>query len=198
MSKHLVVYDTEIKNGVLTPDNQPQPGFKYAQGWRDFAGMGISTICAYDIKEAHYRVFMDDNLQGFVDLINERDGVVSFNGHRFDDQLLEAHGIEIEHERSIDLAAIIWRAAGIPQGDRPRGLGLDAICRTNNLPIKTGNGADAPQDYQAGRIGRVIDYCLGDVRSTLNLYRYLSNHGGIIDPRDGVSWISVGALGVEL
>ena len=49
---------------------------------------------------------------------------------------------------------------------------------------------NAPQDFQDGRIGRVVDYCLADVRSTLALYRYLVQNGGIKDPRSG-EWIAV-------
>lgn len=191
MSTNLVIYDCEIKHGVATPDNPPQDGFKYAQGWKDFAGMGISVICAYDLLEARYRVFMDDNLGAFEDLIIERDGVMGFNNIGFDDRLLEANGIHIPPDKTFDLAALIWRAAGVPQGEHPKGLSLNACCKAHGLPAKSGNGADAPQDYQAGRFGRVIDYCLNDVRCTLHLYRYLYNAGGIIDPRDNNKWLNV-------
>lgn len=185
----LVIYDTEIRHGVLTENNPPQPGFKYADGWHDFAGMGIATLCAYDIFQSRSRVFLEDNMGQWEDLVGERDAVVGFNNHQFDDRLLAANDVWFGHE-SIDLAALIWRAAGIPQGEHPKGLGLDAICRANNLPGKTGNAANAPQDWQNGQIGRVVDYCLADVRSTLRLYRYLAQNGGIKDPRNG-EWLSV-------
>ena len=188
---NIVIYDTEIAYGVATPDNPPKPGYKYAKGWTDYAGMGISVICAYDVAEAQYRVFMEDNFSAFDDLICRRDFVLGFNNHRFDDRLARENGFRIPHEKSLDLAAVIWKAAGIPNGEHPKGLSLNACCQANGLPTKTGNGADAPQDYQDGRIGRVIDYCLGDVRCTLHLYRYITQHGGLIDPRDGTSWLNV-------
>ena len=185
----LVIYDCEICNGVITDNNPAQQGYKYANGWKDFAGMGISTICAYDIFDNRYRVFMEDNLTQIEDLMTERDALVGFNNHRFDDHLLRENNVFIG-ANTIDLASLIWRAAGVPQGEHPKGLGLDAICKANNLPAKTGNGADAPQHFQDGYIGRVIDYCLADVRSTLFLYRYLAMHGGIKDPLDG-QWLNV-------
>lgn len=187
----ILIYDTEICHGVTTPDNQPQPGYKYAKGWTDFAGMGIAVICAYDIAEAQYRVFMADNFSGFQELVNQRDAVLGFNNHHFDDKLLRANGFTLPHEKSLDLAAAIWRAAGIPNGEHPKGLGLNACCKANSLPTKSGNGAAAPQDFQDGRIGRVIDYCLNDVRCTLQLYRYIERAGGLSDPRDGTSWLNV-------
>lgn len=187
-----IIYDTEIKYGVATEDNPPQAGYRYAEGWSDFAGMGIATICAYDVLEARYRVFMDDNLHMFADLMDARDAIVGFNNFRFDDRLLETNGILIPEGKTIDLAALIWRGAGIPQGEHPRGLSLAKICEANNLPGKSGNGADAPQDFQDGKIGRVIDYCLGDVRATLHLYRLLVTNGGVTDPRNG-DWLNVTA-----
>lgn len=188
---NLVIYDTEIRNGVATKDNQAQPGYRYAKGWHDFEGMGLSVICAYDILEARYRVFLEDNLSDFMDLIEQRDGVLGFNNYRFDDKLLAANNMAIPREKTFDLADAIWHEAGIPQGEHPRGLSLNACCTAHGLPQKSGNGADAPQDFQDGRIGRVIDYCLNDVRCTLHLYRYIERTGGLIDPRDGTSWLRV-------
>ncbi len=185
---NVFIYDTEIKNGVVTDDNPAQRGYLYAKGWDDFAGMGIACLCGYDTTEARYRVFLDDNIGEAPAFIDTFDAVVSFNGKRFDDKLCSANGIKIG--RSIDLAELIWRAAGIPSGEHPKGFGLDAICQANKLPCKTGNAADAPQDYQDGRIGKIVDYCLGDVRATLNLYRYLLSNGGITDPRNG-KWLAV-------
>lgn len=188
---NLVIYDTEIRHGVLTPDNPPQDGYRYAKGWHDYTGMGIATICAYDIVESRYRVFLEDNFTDFFDLIAQRDGVLGFNNWRFDDKLLRENGFTLPREKSHDLADAIWRAAGIPQGEHPRGLSLNACCNVHGLPTKSGNGADAPQDFQDGRIGRVIDYCLNDVRCTLHLYRYIERAGGLIDARDGTSWLNV-------
>lgn len=187
----LVIYDTEISHGVATEDNPQQPGYKYAKGWTDFEGMGISVICAFDIREAQYRVFMADNFSEFQDLIDQRDAVLGFNNYRFDDRLLRANNIRIEQGKTLDLAAAIWKAAGIPNGEHPRGLSLNACCKSHGLPTKSGNGADAPHDFQDGRIGRVIDYCLNDVRCTLHLYRFIASTGGLIDPRNGTSWLNV-------
>lgn len=180
---NIIVVDSEIKHGVITEDNPAQPGYQYAQGWTDYLGMGISTICAYDFYTARLRVFCEDNFDQWLELVRHRDGVVSFNGNRFDNPLLSAHGLGFDLEKSIDLAALIWQAAGIPEGEHPKGLGLDAICRANDIPGKTGNAVDAPQDWQQGRIGRVIDYCLGDVRSETELYTQILNCGYITDPR---------------
>lgn len=181
----ILIYDTEIKHGIATPDNLPLPGYQYARDWTDFAGMGISVIGVWDAQENRPHVFCEDNLEAWLDLVEHRDYVVSFNGHRFDDPLLKAHGADYPAEKSIDLAALIWSAAGIPPGHHPKGLSLDAICRANHLPTKTGKGAAAPQLWQDGKIGQVIDYCLGDVLCTLKLFQLVYQEGWITDPRTG-------------
>lgn len=188
---NIVIYDTEIKHGVVTEDNPMETyRYRYAKGWTDFAGMGISTLCAYDVLKTRMHVYLDDNLLDFATLVEQRTHVLGFNNHRFDDPLIAAHGIAVDRENSIDLAALIWKAAGIPQGEHPRGLGLDALCKSHGLPIKSARAADAPQLYQDGKIGQVIDYCIGDVHATLQLYRYIANAGGCIDPRNG-EWLTV-------
>ena len=185
-----IVYDCEIKRGVETENNPRLDGFEYAAGWDDFSCMGISVLCAYDGTERRYRVFCEDNLEDFVVMACNRRGVIGFNNHRFDDKLLAAHGIDVGHY-SRDIAASIWSAAGVPDGEHPKGLGLDAICKANYLGGKSSAAADAPQDWQRGRIGRVIDYCLNDVRMTVRLLRLIEDTGGIIDPRDQTRRIRV-------
>lgn len=190
-----VIYDTEIRHGVPTKDNPVQRGYQYAKDWTDFYGMGIAVICAFDIVEAQYRVFLEDNFDAFQELIDQRDGVLGFNNRRFDDKLLRDNGLRVSRPKSFDLAASIWHAAGIPEGEHPRGLSLNACCAANKLPQKSGNGADAPQDFQDGKIGRVIDYCLNDVRCTLQLYRHIERTGGLTDPRNSDNFLTVRVTG---
>ena len=151
--------------------------------------MGIACLCAYDLLAERAHVFMRDNLPDFIRLIDGR-RVMGWNNHRFDDPLCAANGIAIAPDNSLDLFALVARAAGIPDGERPSGLGLDAVCRANGIPGKTGDGASAPLLYQTGQYGKLIDYCLGDVHATLRLYRLIAKDGGCVDPRNG-QWLSI-------
>ena len=71
-----IIYDTEIRNGVVTENNPRRDGFHYADGWDDFSGMGISVLCAYDTRDRRYRVFCADNLQEFSELVARRRGII--------------------------------------------------------------------------------------------------------------------------
>lgn len=183
----MIIYDCEIKKAILGKGEQPLPGIEYCDGWRDFDGMGCSVVTAYDYIEQRYRVFCDDNLQEFQELVNQRSLVIGFNNKPFDDQLMEACGVTIPPEKSWDILEEIWAASGLArqfEGDDHKHFGLDACCQANFGIGKTGNGAHAPIEWQNGNIGTVIDYGLEDSRLTKLLVDKIAIEGHIKDPRD--------------
>jgi hypothetical protein len=99
----LIVYDCEIIRGIPTKGTKKISGIRYCAGWRDFEGMGIACIVAYDYDIDGFRVFCNDNLGGFEDLVDSTDVVVGYHNWNFDDPLVEAHGIMIPVEKSYDL-----------------------------------------------------------------------------------------------
>lgn len=56
-----IIFDCEIKHGVITDNNQAQLGYAYCNGWQDFSGMGVSVIGAYEVDTQATRVFCADN-----------------------------------------------------------------------------------------------------------------------------------------
>lgn len=181
----MLIYDTEIAKAIQAMGEERIPGVDYCKGWTDYAGMGVACVCAYDLNAQRYRVFMQDNLLAFGELARSHDRVLGFNSISFDDNVMRAAGVEWNWANSVDLARLIWRAAGVPEGEHPKGLSLDALCRANGLGGKSGNGAMAPVMFQRGDIGGLIDYCLADVALTLKLYRVAAWSGGVRDPRNG-------------
>ena len=181
----MLIYDVEIAKAVQSKGEERLSGVEYCKGWTDYAGMGVACVCAYDMNEARYRVFMADNLLAFGELARRHDRVIGFNSIQFDDNVMRAAGVEWNLANSVDLARLIWRAAGVPEGEHPKGLSLDALCKANGLGGKSGNGLMAPVMFQRGDIGGLIDYCLADVALTLKLYRIAAWSGGVRDPRNG-------------
>lgn len=185
----IVIFDCEIIKAI-PPKNASEriPGIEYCEGWRDFKNMGISVICAYDYVEDRYRVFERDNFDELQELLVIRKTIVGFNSIGFDAPLCEANGIAVpvlttEH---YDILAEIWEGAGLEREFRyPShvGFSLDACCKANFGTEKSGHGALAPVDWQQGKYGKVIDYCLNDVRLTKQLLDQIITHGYIRDPR---------------
>lgn len=183
----MIIFDCEIIKGILGKGEVPLPGIEYCGGWRDFEGMGISVIGAYDYRTDRYRAFCADNFGQFLDLVNGADMVIGFNSLGFDNPLCRANGIEVPENKSWDLLAEIWAGAGLSrefQYPSHLGFGLDACSAANFGTQKSGHGATAPVDWQRGRVGRVIDYCLDDVRLTKNLVDRVMACGFLVDPRD--------------
>jgi hypothetical protein len=182
-----IVYDTEIKKAIQGRNEERLSGIEYCDGWRDFANMGISCLCAHDMKENRQYVFMDDNLQRFAELLSGTDLVVTFNGIGFDNKLLEANGIIVPGDKNYDILAESWIADGLdPTKFNPQthgGYGLDALASANGVGKKSGHGATAPVWYQQNKLGQLISYCLDDVMLTVELFKRIAAGEALHHPK---------------
>ena len=186
----MLIYDCEIKH-CIEPSKavrEQYPLWKYAESWKDYIGMGISCICAYDSEFDEYRVFMDDNIQDFQILTGRHKTIFGFNNHSFDDNLVKAHGIMFPENSSVDILREIWSALGLgPEFNRTThsGYSLDAVVKANFPALKKSfDGSMAPKLYQVGKIGTVIDYCLRDVKMLKALIDKIKLDGFIINPKN--------------
>ena len=191
-TKSAIIYDCEIINCIPNKDGSTSPAFTYCAGWHDHANMGISCIGVYDYQDDRYRVFLPDNLDEFQELARNRDYVAGFNSVQFDDELCRANGIQIR--TTYDLLHHVRTAAGEPKvwtrGVSSAGFALENLAQANLGHGKSGNGALAPELWQKGEQGKVIDYCLQDIQITRRLIEmgatYSGNpFGGLKDPRPG-------------
>lgn len=189
MRDRIVVYDVEIARAIPSNREPRYEDIEYCDGWEDIYRMGISVVCAYDYHTDRYRVFCDDNREEFIALVEARDIVCGFNNLAFDDRVVEATwGYRIDPGRSYDILVATWRAAGLgPKYVYPShsGYGLEAMCEANLIGRKTGRGTQAPVDWQRGRVGSVVDYCLNDVALTVELLNRIIRYGRLRDPKTG-------------
>jgi hypothetical protein len=179
----VIVYDCEIKKGIPSSKEPSEADIQYCDGWRDFKNMGCSLITVFDFKTCFPRVFMDDNIVGFFELIERCEIAVGFNNHNFDDNLIAEMGVKLRRftydtsnsnvnaviPESFDLLRAIWKAAGLDPnsyGYHHQGYGLDDLCLANLRLGKRGSGAIAAILYQRQKYGSLIDYGLTDVMLT--------------------------------
>lgn len=190
----MLIYDLEICNAVPPRDGRLLEDVCYCEGWSDFAGMGIACICVYDFIKERPRVFLKDNLADFATLASSHETLVGYNNLRFDNRVLEAAGLPaLPESHCYDLLTEIWRGAGLSDEFHPAthgGFSLDAVCGANFRSSKSGNGADAPLWFQRGEVGKLVDYCLGDVFLTKRLLDRVIRCGRLLDPRSG-QWLSI-------
>jgi len=165
----ILVYDLEIKNLIRSSKEPQLPNRTYAYGWGDHKGMGISYLCAYDYGEGRYRVFDDSNKRDFERLLVDH-LLVTFNGKRFDDPVVEAcWEIDMSKNDKYDLMEEI-----------PKRISLDKLATANLRMSKSGHGKDAPLWYQDGHHASVIDYCLQDVKVTKDLLALVCKYGWLL------------------
>jgi hypothetical protein len=175
-NKSALIYDVEILKAIPPKSSSKRvTGVDYCKGWEDYANMGIACIGAYDYGSGRYRVFGWESRAEFISLCQERNPLVSFNGIRFDNKVIEAAwNHSIPDDRCYDLLRQAWMAGGLDpdhfDGQTHGGYGLDALAKANFGLAKTGDGALAPVDWQRNRRCSVIDYCLNDVRITRRIW----------------------------
>ena len=179
----MIVYDLEIKKAI--PHGECVDGIEYCKGWDDHENMGIACLCAYDFTTDRYRVFTENSLHRFILLCGEsKRPLAGFNNIGFDNEVLACNGLEVKEEWCYDLLREIWDAIDrVSPFESKKGTGLDAVAKANGYEGKTGHGARAPIWYQQGDIGKVIDYCLEDVRLTKELIDKVMKDGKLNDPR---------------
>ena len=179
----MIVYDIEIMKAIQGRNEPRAEGIEYCAGWNDKANMGVSVIGAYDVLTGRTRVFTEGNFDEFESLARARI-VAGFNSIAFDDVVCGHHGIKVE--TTYDLLQEVWVAAGLGRKfvfQTHAGYGLDAMAKANGHDGKTGWGGSAPADWQRGHYGKVIDYCLEDVRLTWKLLEQVSERGWLFSPK---------------
>lgn len=183
----MIIYDIEIVKAIGDKWTVRSADIEYCDGWHDHANMGVSVIGVYDYTQERYRVFCEDNFDAFKELVTEADKIIGFNNIAFDNMVLNNNGFEMPEDKSYDILQEIWVGAGLSRTfNYPShiGYGLDAVVRANALSAgKTGHGAQAPIQWQQGKIGAVIDYCLADVWNTKLLFDLIIENGQIVCPK---------------
>ena len=191
MTINALIYDLEIKKGILGKGEPPISGIEYCDGWHDHANMGISVLGAWCGMTSLPLVFDDHNKDLFTRSLSNYQHLVTFNGIGFDDKVIRAcWDFAVPQYLSYDILRELWIADGLdPDRFEYRthgGYGLDACARVNFGDAKSGDGASAPLLYQRGQIAELYSYCLKDVMLTRRLFmRIATNQGVIKHPKTG-------------
>jgi len=168
-NRNILVFDLEIKVPIEECSN----------GWGSHDEMGISVLCSFDYRDMSYGIYMDDNMQEFVDRANEPGTLlVGFNIVNFDYKVVAASGYDLKPKEDLlfyDLFKVSTN--GAPKGRKKGGFKLDDHLEALNLPRKTASGELAPMWWKNGQIGRLIMYCLQDTRSERALFEWFWTMG---------------------
>jgi hypothetical protein len=177
----MIIFDVEIKKGILGRHETPIEGIEYCGGWRDFENMGVACVCTFDMVSNLSRVFTTSRLQELEGYLATA-STGGFNTKRFDIPCLAAHGVAVDTTYHYDALEQIWKKLGLDEtafSSLHAGWGLDAIMQATFGLAKSGHGAMAPVWWQQGHHSKVIDYCLNDVWLEAKLCRHMRGGGTV-------------------
>ena len=134
-------------------------------GRSNIAQFGLAVAITWDSHNRFRRWFEQDTRLLIAELA-QFDRIVSFNGDRFDFEVLRGyHPVDIIRRKSFDLLADLQRRLGFR-------IKLDDLARETLNHQKTGNGLEMVQWWRQGRKEEVCKYCENDVQLLVDLVKF--------------------------
>ena len=174
---HIVV-DVEIQKTI-----EETPG-----GWDSTDLLGMSVGVVYEYSTDRFRVYGPEDVADLRSRLLAADRISGFNIWKFDFPVIFGlpgrSRVGLLKGRTNDLLLRIWRSLGLSEEEFSslhKGWGLDAVCRGTFGRGKTGYGGDAPKWFQAGKWGRLTDYCIDDVKLERDLTDFVDKYGFVVN-----------------
>lgn len=165
-------------------------------GWDRTSQMSVAVAVAYDLGADRYRVFDHAEGDALRACIAGAGKVVTFNGWLFD--LPVIHGIDRPEWEGTEAArGLRPRSCDLLAGMRAtlgkfcKGLTLGETAQRTIGAGKSGDGANAPDLFKAGKVGELVTYCMDDVLLTARLYRFARDYGFLVGPDGRAAKVSV-------
>lgn len=169
--KNIIIYDLEIKEPIAGPVT-----------WDRHDLMGISVGVAFHYLTGDFKVYMDDNIAELAAHLHQADLISGFNIVGFDNKLIDAtigakgDLARVLNLKSYDLLVESRKASGWREGQTfPKAMRLDdhLECTFGKAHMKTADGAEAPLMWKEKQLGRLISYCIDDVKRECMLFEHV-------------------------
>jgi DEAD/DEAH box helicase domain-containing protein len=161
---------------IITVDIETQNIFQDV-GSNDPTSLDISVVCVHDSAAgpssdpASFKSFTVHDLKGLWPILENADGIVTWNGEHFDIPLLNKYYPgDLTKIKSIDLMKEVQLVLG-------RRLRLDSVASATLGASKSGHGLEAVEWWKNGEVDKIIKYCTDDVRLTRELYDFAMKNG---------------------
>lgn len=131
----------------------------------------LTLLALYNSETDSYSSYTQEELPKLWPLIERTDLLIGFNSDNFDIPLLNRYYPgDLTHVRSLDLLAEVYRVLG-------RRIRLQTLAEATLGKGKKGDGHKAMEWWQQGKIEKVREYCIEDVRITKELFDYAREKG---------------------
>lgn len=150
-------------------------------GWDNIRAFGLSVAVTWDAA-SEFREWYEADAGRLIGELRAFDRIVTFNGLRFDLEVLSAHGDVRElRQKSLDLLQDLRRRLGFR-------VSLQALAQATLGKSKTASGLEAVQWWRSGDPAlrqRVVDYCRMDVEILREVVAYGRREGFVKVPSQG-------------
>ena len=150
-------------------------------GWDNIRAFGLSVAVTWDTSN-EFREWYEPDAGRLIGELRAFDRIVTFNGLRFDLEVLAAYGDVRElHGKSLDLLQDLKRRLGFR-------VKLESLAQATLGKGKTGSGLDAVRWWRSGDPAlrqRVVEYCRQDVEVLREIVAHGRREGFVKIPSQG-------------
>ena len=150
-------------------------------GWDNIRAFGLSVAVTWD-EANEYREWYETDATRLIGELRAFDRIVTFNGIRFDLEVLSAYGdVRDLSGKSLDLLQDLKRRLGFR-------VSLQNLAQATLGKGKTGSGLDAVKWWRSGDPAlrqRVVDYCRMDVEILREVVVHGRREGFVKIPSQG-------------
>jgi len=144
-----------------------------APGRVDPSSMELAMICIHDSETDSFDSFTQEELPRLWPILEHSDALIGYNSDHFDIPILNKYYPgDLTQIKSIDILSSIRESLG-------RRLKLDSVAEATLGKKKIGSGLDSVRWWQEGKIDKVREYCIEDVRITKQVYEYALKKGNL-------------------
>lgn len=146
-------------------------------GWSNIRGFGLAVGVTWDERN-QFRVWYEQDAVRLIEELARFDRIITFNGERFDFQVLSAYGdVSMLYGKSLDLLRDLKQKLGFR-------LRLESLAQATLNCSKSGAGEMAVRWWRAGQIDRVVAYCQQDVQLLVDVVQFARANGYVrVPPR---------------
>ena len=140
-------------------------------GWNNIPAFGLAVAVTMH-HDGMWNVWLENDATALIETLEATPLIVTFNGIRFDYEVLRPYGLEPElfYPKSFDILAEMQKVLG-------HRVSLDSVARATLGRRKSGEGLKAVKWFRNGEIAKVIEYCKQDVELTKDLYEFAKKNG---------------------
>ncbi len=154
-----------MPQNYLVLDLETQKSFD-AVGRQNLHKLKVSVVGVYDYLTDEYRCYLESEISVLEERLRSADLIIGFNSRRFDLPVLAPYlFLSIETLPQLDLMEEIEKVRG-------HRVSLHSVAQATLGITKSGEGWNAINLYEQGRIDELKKYCLNDVKLTKEIYDY--------------------------